>query len=47
MKPWASQVLLVAKNPPSIAGDAGDMGSIPQSGKSPREGNGNPLHFSC
>ena len=29
MKPWTSQVLLVAKNPPSNAGDAGAMGSIP------------------
>ena len=30
----------VAKNPPVNAGDAG---SIPGSGKSPGEGNGNPL----
>ena len=26
---------------------AGDMGLIPGSGKSPREGNGNPLQYSC
>ena len=26
---------------------AGDSGSIPKSGKSPREGNGNPLQYSC
>ena len=26
---------------------AGDLGSIPGSGRSPGEGNGNPLHFSC
>ena len=26
---------------------AGDMGSIPESGRSPGEGNGNPLHYSC
>ena len=26
---------------------AGDPGSIPGSGKSPGEGNGNPLQFSC
>ena len=27
--------------------NAGDLGSIPESGRSPREGNGNPLHYSC
>ena len=27
--------------------DAGDMGSIPGSGKSPGEGNGSPLQYSC
>ena len=27
--------------------DAGDVGWIPVSGRSPREGNGNPLHSSC
>ena len=26
---------------------AGDQGSIPRSGRSPREGNGNPLQYSC
>ena len=29
------------------AGDAGDMGSIPASGRSPGEGHGNPLQYSC
>ena len=29
------------------ASNAGDMGSIPGSGRSPREGNGNPLQYSC
>ena len=29
------------------ARNAGDLGSIPQSGRSPREGNGNPLQYSC
>ena len=29
------------------AGDARDMGSIPGSGRSPGEGNGNPLQYSC
>ena len=32
------------KNPPVHAGDAG---SIPGSGRPPREGNGNPLRYSC
>ena len=27
--------------------NAGDMGSIPGSGRSPGAGNGNPLHSSC
>ena len=27
--------------------DAGDLGLIPGSGRSPREGNGNPLQHSC
>ena len=27
--------------------NAGDMGSIPGSGSSPGEGNGNPLQYSC
>ena len=31
----------------NLPANAGDMGSIPGLGKSPVEGNGNPLHFSC
>ena len=27
--------------------NAGDSGSIPESGRSPGEGNGNPLQYSC
>ena len=27
--------------------NAGDLGSIPESGRSPGEGNGNPLQYSC
>ena len=34
----------MTKNPPA---HAGDMGSIPESGRSPGEGNGNPLQYSC
>ena len=37
----------VVKNPPADAGDSGDTGSIPGSGKSPGEGNDNPLQYSC
>ena len=29
------------------AGNAGDLSSIPGSGRSPGEGNGNPLQYSC
>ena len=36
----------MVKNPPAKAGDAGDLGSIPGSGRSPGEGNGNPLQYS-
>ena len=42
-----SQVALVVKNPPTNAGDIRDEGSIPGSGRSPGEGNGNPLQYSC
>ena len=37
----------VVKNPPANAGDAGDSGSIPGSGRSAGMGNGNPLQYSC
>ena len=43
----ASRVALVVKNPPASAGDVRDMGSIPGLGRSPGEGNGNPLQYSC
>ena len=35
------------KNLPANAEDAGDMGLIPGLGRSPGEGNGNPLQYSC
>ena len=38
---------LLVKNPPAYAGDIRDVGSIPGSGRSPGEGNGNPLQYSC
>ena len=37
----------VVKNPPASAGDTGDTGLIPGSGRSPGRGNGNPLQYSC
>ena len=37
----------VVKNLPANAGDTGDLGSIPGSGRSPGKGNGNPLQDSC
>ena len=37
----------VVKNPPANAEDARKAGSIPGSGRSPGEGNGNPLQYSC
>ena len=35
---------LSVKNPPA---NTEDVGSIPRSGRSPEEGNGNPLQYSC
>ena len=39
----------MVKNSPATAGDTGDVGSIPGSGRdfSPWEGNGNPFQYSC
>ena len=36
-----------SSNHKETSGNAGDLGSIPGSGKSPREEHGNPLHYSC
>ena len=37
----------MVKNLPANAGDIRDMGSIPGSGRSPGEGHGNALQYSC
>jgi len=37
----------MVKNTFVNAEDAGDLGLIPGSGRSPGEGNGNPLQYSC
>ena len=46
---WSYQVALVVKKPPvnPPAGDVRDAGSIPGPGRSPGEGNGNPLQYPC
>ena len=43
---WASQVVLVVKKLLPNIGDVRDKGSIPGLGRSPGEGNGNPLQCS-
>ena len=40
-------MVLVVKNTPTNAGDIRVAGSIPGSGRSPGEGNGHPLQYSC
>ena len=37
----------MVKNPPANTGDIRDLGSVPRWGRSPGEGNGNPLQHSC
>ena len=41
------QVLLMVKNLPANAGDIRDAGSVTGSGRSPGQGQGNPLQYSC
>ena len=43
----ASQVALEVENPPANAGDTRDVGLISESGRSPGEGHGNALQYSC
>ena len=35
------------KDPPASTGATGEAGSMPRLGRSPGEGNGNPLQYSC
>ena len=37
----------MVKNSPANAGDTGDVGLIPRSGRHPGRGNDNPLQYSC
>ena len=41
------QVALMVKNAHANAGDLRDASSIPGLGRSPGEGHGNPLQYSC
>ena len=43
----AFHVVLVVKNLLANAGDIRDVGSIPELGRSPGGGHGNPLQHSC
>ena len=38
-------MVLVVKNPPANAGDTGDAGSFPGSGRTPRGGHGSTLQY--
>jgi len=44
---WASLVTQMVKNLPAVLRATGDQGSVPGLGRSPGEGNGNPLEYSC
>ena len=44
---WASLMVQQVKNPPANAGDTGDMGFIPGSGRSSGGGKWQPLQYSC
>ena len=44
---WGFPRWLSGKESACNAGDTGDVGLIPGSGRSPGEGNGNPLQYSC
>ena len=43
----AFQMVLVVKNPPVNAGETGDASLIPEWGRSPEEGHGKALQYSC
>ena len=44
---WGFPGSAVVKNLPANAGDGKTMSLIPGLGRSPGEGNGNPLQYSC
>ena len=45
--PIPVNVAHVVKNPPASAGETRDVGSIPELGRAPGGGHGNPLQYSC
>ena len=47
MKDESSKGLLCDSGGKASAYNVGDLGLIPGSGRSPGEGNGNPLQYSC
>ena len=47
LKSRVSLVAQLVENQPANAGDTRDVGLMPGSGRSPGEGNGNPLQYSC
>ena len=47
LKEFCDVVALVVNNLPANARNAGDAGSIPGLERSPGEGNGNALQYSC
>ena len=44
---WGFPSGSVVKNPPANAGDIRDVDSTPRLGRSPGDGNGYPLQYSC
>ena len=47
LEPRSPALQAVGKESACNAGDSGDVGSIPASGRFPVEENGNPLQYSC
>ena len=45
--PTGKPLLTVSSDGKESACNVGDLGSIPSLGRSPGEGNGNPLQYSC
>ena len=43
----ASQVAPAVKNPPANTEDIREAGSVPESGRSPGGGHGNPIQYAC
>ena len=44
---WASPMAQQVKSLPAMQADIGHLGSIPELGRSPEGGNGDPLQYSC